>query len=90
MTFKRSCFIFVAGLLLASACPGGTKSRACTEYFEAAESCAAKSPPAQAELIRGVAEMARKGFEKNTNLPRVEESCKQMLETLREDPNCGG
>jgi hypothetical protein len=88
MTFPRSCLPLVTGLLLASACPGGTKSRVCTDYFERAEQCAAKSEPAQAALIRSVAKLAREGFENNRNEPRVEESCKQMLETLLEDPNC--
>lgn len=88
MTFARSCLPLVAGLLLAGACPGGTKSRVCTEYFERAEQCAAKAPPAQADLIRSVARLAREGFENNRNEPRVEESCKNMLKTLLEDPNC--
>lgn len=88
MNFTRSSFIFVAGLLLASACPGGLESRVCSDYFEKAEQCAAKAEPTQAELIRGVARLTREGFEKSANKPRVEESCKRMLETLKKDHNC--
>lgn len=89
MNFTRTSLLLAAGLL-ASACPGGIQSRVCREYFDKAEQCAAKAPPAQAELIRDVARLAREGFEKNQNQPRVEESCQTMLETLSKDPACGG
>lgn len=88
MTFTSSWFIFVTGLLFAIVCPGGTKSRACTEYFDLSEQCAAKSPPHQAEVLRGVARMAREAFEETTDLPQFEENCKKMTALLREDPNC--
>lgn len=88
MTTPRALFVFIAGLVT-SACPGGTESRVCNEYFEAAEQCAAKSPPLKAEGLRGLVNLAKEGLARNNEHKRaVEDSCRSMLETLRTDPEC--
>lgn len=78
----------LAGVLLASACPGGTKSHVCKEYFDRAEACAAKSPPEKASTLRGLAKFAEDGFKSTQNKPGVEDSCRAMLTTLESDPDC--
>lgn len=89
MLHPRSQFILLgglAGLLLATAC-GGTKSSVCKEYFERAEQCAAKASPEKASMLRGLAKLAQEGF-KDQNKPGVEESCREMLDSLNADPDC--
>ena len=78
----------LAGVLLASACPGGVKSHVCKEYFDRAEACAAKSPPDKAAMLRSLAKFAEDGFKNNQNKPGVEDSCREMLTTLESDPDC--
>ena len=88
-TLSRAPFLLVAGLLTASACPGGTESRVCNEYFEAAERCAAKSPPPKAQMLRSVVKLAQEGLAKNNDNKRaVEETCEKMHAELRTDPDC--
>ena len=91
MLHPRSPFILLgglAGLLLATACPGGTESRVCKEYFDRAEACAAKAAPEKAQMLRGLAKLAREGFETNQNKTGVEDSCRDMLDQLNADPDC--
>ncbi|HEY0136190.1 MAG TPA: hypothetical protein VGB85_19030 [Nannocystis sp.] len=91
MHTPRSQFLLLgglAGLLLATACQGGTKSGVCKEYFERAEQCAARATPEKAEMLRGLAKLAREGFEDNQNKTGVEESCRDMLDQLNADPDC--
>lgn len=91
MLHPRSPLILLgglAGLLLASACPGGTESRVCTEYFDRAETCAAKAPAQKAEMLRGIAKLTKDGLKNNQNKTGVEDTCREMLETLNTDPDC--
>ena len=78
----------LAGLLLASACPGGTESRVCNEYFDRVEACAAKVPAQKAELLRGIAKLTKDGLKNNQNKTGVEDICRDMLDTLGADPDC--
>lgn len=88
MKTLRCVPFLVVGLLATSACPGGVESRVCKQYFELTETCAAKAEPAYAEGLRDLAKLAREGFTKLNNKPRVEESCAEMLATLQADPAC--
>ncbi len=91
MLHPRSPFILLgglAGLLLATACPGGTESRVCTQYFDRVETCAAKAPPVKAEMLRGLAKFARDGLKDSQNKQGVEDSCRDMLDQLNADPDC--
>jgi hypothetical protein len=88
MSLHRAPLLLLAGLLLASACPGGLKSRVCQQYLERNEQCAAKSGPERAQALRALASLTRTGFEKNQDSARVEESCKRMLEDLENDASC--
>ena len=91
MLHPRSPFILLgglAGLLLATACPGGTESRVCTQYFDRVEACAAKAPPEKAEMLRGLAKFARDGLKDSQNKQGVEDSCRDMLDQLNADPDC--
>lgn len=88
MKTLRSLPVLVVGLLAVSACPGGIESRVCKQYFELAEQCAAKSEPAKAAELRGLAKLARDGFSKQQDKARVEESCGEMLTTLKGDAAC--
>ncbi len=88
-TLSRAPFFLVAGLLLASACPGGTESRVCNEYFQAAEQCAAKAQPQKADMLRSVVKLAQEGLARNNDNKRaVEATCEKMHEELRKDPEC--
>jgi hypothetical protein len=88
MKTLRSVPFLVVGLLVVSACPGGVESRVCKQYFEVSEQCAAKAEPARAQALRDLAKLARDGLTKLADKPAVEESCKEMLATLRSDPAC--
>lgn len=78
----------LAGLLVATACPGGLESKTCTTYFERNEQCAARAKPEKAQMLRGLAKLARDGFKNNSNKTGIEESCQDMLANLEADPDC--
>lgn len=88
MKHLRSVPFLVVGLLAMSACPGGVESRVCKQYFEETERCAAKTDPERAELLRSMSKLAHDGFKKQPNKDGVEESCAEMLATLKADPAC--
>lgn len=77
--------IGLCGLL---ACKSGLKSQACADFFAKTEECAAKASPMKADALRKSAEVSKANFEKNSNPIAVEQSCKMMLETLTNDPEC--
>lgn len=84
--------IVVASVLAALGllgCNSGMKSKACVDYFEKSETCAAKTTnKIKAESIRKSAEVSKANFEKNANPMAVSKSCELMLEQLERDPDC--
>ncbi|MCL2724433.1 MAG: hypothetical protein FWD69_08350 [Polyangiaceae bacterium] len=70
------------------ACSRGTESKECVDYFAKVEACAAKASPMKADILRKSAALTKEGFGKNPNPMAIRESCKMMMETLKNDPDC--
>lgn len=86
----RKLFVSLGvALLTLSACgKAGLESKDCKDYFATTEACAAKAPKIKADTLRQSAAVSKANFEKNSNGLAVQQSCKVMLEALKNDPDC--
>lgn len=88
-TTKLVCITVLSALVGLVACgKRGLESEACTNYFAKNEACAAKAPKLKGDILRKTASTSKENFAKNSNPMAVEESCKAMMPSLDNDPDC--